>query len=167
MPRLLLLRHAKAERTRPGEPDRDRPLSQRGRTDAEAIGKVIARRGERPDLVLCSTAARTRQTWEHVRPALAAEPQARFLDAVYDADDYLGVLRAEGGDVGSLLVIGHNPAVQTTAVALAADVSRREGADLASHFPTAAVAILEFDGAWARLGERTMRLVAFLRPPDG
>lgn len=167
MPRLLLLRHAKAERAHPGENDHERALSKQGRLDAAEIGEMIAGRGERPDLVLCSTSARTKETWEGVRQALATTPEVRFLPAMYDADDYIELLRMEGEEAESVLLIGHNPAAQKSAVALAADIGGKKGAEMSSHFPTAGLAILEFDGAWATLGPRRMRILAFLRAREG
>jgi phosphohistidine phosphatase len=165
MPRLLLLRHAKAKRARAGENDHERVLSERGIDDAAAMGKLFAERGEAPDLLLCSTSTRTRQTWNEVRPALPAGPEERFLRPIYEADDYLDVLREEGGDAQSVLLVGHNPAMQETATTLSADLAGRDGRRLAEAFPTAALAILDFDGEWRTLKPRRMRLVAFIAPP--
>jgi phosphohistidine phosphatase len=167
MPRLLLLRHAKAERAKAGEKDRARALSKRGERQAAAMGTVIAERDERPDLVLCSDSARTRQTWEGVEPELANSPEVRFLRSLYEADDYLDILRAEGDRAESILLIGHNPAIQETAALLAADRAAGKAAEMSSHFPTAALAIFEFDGKWRTLGPRRMRLLDFLTPPEG
>ncbi len=139
-------------------------LSARGLEDSAAMGTVIAERGETPDLVLCSTSERTRQTWAQVRPALGGAPETRFLRALYEADDYLGILKAEGGEARSVLLIGHNPAMQETAALLASARESADGAELASSFPTAALAIFEHPGAWAELRPGTMRLVAFIRP---
>ena len=164
MPRLLLLRHAKAERARAGEKDHDRVLSKRGQRDSAEIGRVIAERGERPDRVLCSTSERTRQTWDLLRPALAGAAEARFDPELYEAGDYLRILQQEGGAARSVLLIGHNPAIQATAALLAAAPENADGAALASHFPTAALAILESGGAWSDLEPAAMRLVAFIRP---
>ena len=166
MPRLLLLRHAKAERARAGEKDHSRALSKRGRRDAEEMGRRIAESGERPDLLLCSTSERTRQTWDRVQPALADRIKTRFVRALYEADDYLDILRAEGGDAQSVLLIGHNPAIQGTAVRLVAEPRTVDGADLSAQFPTAALAILESDAGWAELKPAMMRLVAFISPRE-
>src|SRR5688500_5630529 len=166
MPRLLLLRHAKAERARAGEKDHSRVLSKRGRRDAEEMGRRIAESGEGPELLLCSTSERTRQTWDLVQPALADRIETRFVRALYEADDYLDILKAEGGDARSVLLIGHNPAIQGTAVRLVAEPRTADGADLSSQFPTAALAILEGDVGWAELEPAMMRLAAFIRPRE-
>jgi phosphohistidine phosphatase len=168
MRRLLLLRHAKAERARPGETDHERVLAERGQKDSEAMAQVIAERGERPDLVLCSTSVRTRQTFEPIRAALAGAPEERFLRALFEGGrDYLPLLRQEAGTAQSLLLIGHNPAIHETAVRLAADLDTSDGKELSARFPTAALAIFDFDGDWADIRPASMRLAAFVTPPSG
>ena len=66
MRRLLLLRHAKAERSQPGGRDHDRVLAARGRADAKKLGAYLARHAFVPDRALVSTSARTRETWAQV-----------------------------------------------------------------------------------------------------
>lgn len=167
MPRLLLLRHAKAENTRPGSSDFERTLTKSGRRDSEAVGRLLAERGEAIDLVLCSAAARTRETWEGVAsslPGLLAAPEARFLRSLYDGGSYVSILQAEGGDAATILLVGHNPSIHAAALDLAADLSDRDGAVLAARFPKAALAILEVDGAWESLRPGCARLEAFVLP---
>src|SRR5690606_35676396 len=72
MPILILLRHARAEASRPGQSDHERILAPRGQREAAAMGRAVASRGWRPDRVIASTAARTRQTWAEAAPALPA-----------------------------------------------------------------------------------------------
>jgi phosphohistidine phosphatase len=160
MPRLLLFRHAKAERTQAGSTDHERALTKSGREDAAAMGEAIARHGP-VDLVLCSTARRARETWELAAPGIGGSPEVRFLRAIYDADDYLPILNAEGGEAETILLVGHNPAMQETAVALVSDPN---GAVLAARFPKAAVAVIDFDGSWAALRPGRARLAAFELP---
>jgi phosphohistidine phosphatase len=165
MRRLLLLRHAKAERARPGETDHERVLAERGQKDSKAVAAVIAERGEHPDLVLCSTSVRTRQTFEPIRPALAGVPEERFLRALFEAGrDYIALLRQEAGTAQSLLLIGHNPAIHETAVRLAANLDTADGKELSARFPTAALAIFDLDGDWADIRPGSMRLAAFVTP---
>ena len=70
MRRLLLLRHAKAERSQPGGRDHDRVLAERGRADAKKLGVYLARHAFVPDRAVVSTAARTRETWALLATAL-------------------------------------------------------------------------------------------------
>lgn len=168
MPRLLLLRHAKAERSgRGGKRDHERQLEPRGHAEAAEMGRVIAARREAVDLVLCSTSERTRETLEGVRSALSSTPQTRFLRGIFDGEDYLQILRREGGSAASALLVGHNPAIQETAVLLAGPAAAGDGTLMAQHFPPAALAIFDFDGAWDRLTAGQTRLVAFIRPAAG
>src|ERR1043166_3833663 len=81
MRRLMLLRHAKSDRSKPGERDRDRTVAPRGRAAAPRIGAYMAGHGLRPDLVICSTAVRTRETWDLVAPAFRKAPQVAYRSA--------------------------------------------------------------------------------------
>src|SRR5438105_5031761 len=116
MPRLILLRHATAERAGRGEADHDRALTKTGKKEATEAGKVIAGRGETIDLVLSSDSRRTRQTWEGVAAEIGAKPEVRFLRSMFEANDYLPMLKGEGRKAGTVLLIGHNPAMHGTAV---------------------------------------------------
>jgi phosphohistidine phosphatase len=165
MSRLILLRHAKAERKSADGSDHDRALTGSGRKDSAAAGRLIAERGEKIDLVLSSDSRRTRETWEGVGPQLREKPEVRMLRALYDASDtYLPMLKEEGGDAATILLVGHNPAIQRTAVTLAADLAGRDGKVLADDFPKGALAVFDFDGAWETLRPHRMRLVAFVAP---
>ena len=165
MPRLLLLRHAKAEHARPGESDHERVLAERGRKEAAVVGRAMAERGERPDLVLCSTSTRTRETWDLARTVLQSEPEVRFVKKLFDAGgDYLSILKQEGGGAASLLLVGHNPAVHATAIRLAENLASKDGSRLKEKFPPAALAILDFDGDWRDLAPSTARLAALITP---
>jgi phosphohistidine phosphatase len=164
MPRLLLLRHATAERAAPGQSDHDRALTKGGRKEAKAVGKLLAERDETIDLVLASDSRRTRETWEGVAEKFAVSPELRFSRALFEAPDYLPMIRREGDAARSILLVGHNPAMHATATSLSESLAGPEGGRLRAGFPKAALAILDFDGAWAALGPRAMRLVAFLEP---
>src|SRR3954471_3412609 len=111
MRRLLLLRHAKAERLQTGGRDQDRVLAQRGRADAKTLGAYLARHAFVPDRAVVSTSARTRETWTLVAAAMGKSPPASFDERIYDAtpDAILGTIRETGADAGTLLVVGHNP----------------------------------------------------------
>src|SRR5690349_23520094 len=85
MRRLLLLRHAKAERSQPGGRDHDRILANRGRGDAAAVGAYLVRHKLVPDRALVSTSARTRETWALVAEAFAKPPKAEFDGRIYEA----------------------------------------------------------------------------------
>ena len=107
---LVLMRHAKAEEG-PGQPDHDRELSGRGRRDASAAGRWLRDEGLVPDLVICSTAVRTRQTWEHACHGGANAEFVEFRRSVYlgGVEQTLETIREDAGDTVGVLVVGHNP----------------------------------------------------------
>ncbi len=162
MPRLLLLRHATAERAGLGQTDHERALTKGGRKESKAIGKVLAKRGETIDLVLSSDSKRTRETWEGVAEKFGGAPEVRFLRSLFEAHDYVPIIKSEGGAAEAILVIGHNPAMHATALTLAEGLAGRDGERLRAGFPKAALAILDFSGEWKSLRPGQMRLVAFL-----
>jgi phosphohistidine phosphatase len=161
----VLLRHAKAERARPGVKDHERALSERGIADSEEVGRLLSERGAKFDLVLCSSAARARQTWEGVGQAFAGRPEPRWMGEIYEEQaSYLDIIRHMAGDCSAMLLIGHSPTIQATAIELAADLGGKDGASLKRCFPTAAAAILDFDAGWPDLQSGSARLTAFVAP---
>ena len=110
MKRIYLLRHAKSSWKHPELPDHDRPLAGRGKRAAKAIVKHMRAQRFEPELVLCSTARRARETLERIEPALGRAP-VRVEGDLYGASarELLACLRRLPDEVGSVLVIGHNP----------------------------------------------------------
>ena len=161
---LYLLRHAKSSWDDRTLPDRERPLAPRGRRDAKRISDHLLRAQIEPELVLCSSAVRTRETLELIRPALGTST-VTVEDELYAAsfDDLLARLRSLPDTVASVMLIGHNPGLEELALALAsagADLRRLE-----AKFPTAALATLTFaDTAWDRLAPSSGALSAFVVP---
>ena len=112
--RLILLRHAKSEKAEAGQRDHARRLNARGRDDAPMIGAYMARHGLVPDRALVSSAARTRETWERVAAALAAQPQAIHEERLYNANSegILALVKETESGVRTLLLVGHNPGLE-------------------------------------------------------
>jgi phosphohistidine phosphatase len=162
---LLLIRHAKSSWDDTSLPDRDRPLSARGRRAAERIGEHLRSEGLVPDLVLCSTARRTRETLE--RLALP-EVDARFEDELYGAaaEEIQSRIRSVPPDAGSIAVIGHNPGMHDLAAGLGALDAGEAGVRLRAKLPTGGVAVFDVDEPWSRLGPEGVRLVAFVTPRE-
>ncbi|WP_017610923.1 SixA phosphatase family protein [Nocardiopsis xinjiangensis] len=123
---LLLMRHAEAE-SGFGVDDADRSLTDRGRSQAENVGRLLAAQGYAPDHVLCSSARRTRQTLEGVLGALGpgTAPETDFSEAVYSAgvDTLLELITYVPAEAGTVLVVAHNP----TVAQLAADFLEKPG----------------------------------------
>ncbi|CAM5375822.1 phosphohistidine phosphatase [Aquamicrobium terrae] len=164
MARLFLLRHAKAGWAQPGMRDFDRALEPSGAADAEAMGEAMRTHGYVPDLTLCSTAARARQTLEGVA-GRADTGRVVFLEELYseDAAGYLAIIRTHGS-AGSLLVIGHNPMMEDLAVEMSGRGEEEAKAQLRHGFPASGLAVIGFEGGIAAAAPGTGRLEAFLRP---
>ena len=166
MRRLLLLRHAKTERPEPGERDRDRKLTARGRADAPVIGTYLARHGLVPDLVLVSPVTRAEETWALVAPAFTKAPRVAKDERIYNAspETLIGLIR-QTRDAHTLLVVGHNPGLHDLAVRLIAsgDVETRERVN--EKLPTSGLVVinLPFDD-WSRLHANAGRLERFVTP---
>ncbi|NJQ02080.1 SixA phosphatase family protein [Streptomyces zingiberis] len=165
--RIVLVRHAKADW--PEVADQERPLAERGRKEAPAAGRWIAGSGIGPDLTLCSTAVRTRETWKLIVHELPHRPKTVYEDRLYEATlgDLLVLLRETPQDVRDLLLVGHNPGVHALADALAGSA---EGDTLArmrrGGYPTGAVSVVEFTGAWKSVEHGVGRLVHYWTPHD-
>ncbi len=166
MRRLLLLRHAKAERSQPGGRDHDRVLASRGRADAKRLGAYLARHAFTPDRAVVSTSARTRETWELLATAFGTAPPVSFEDRIYDASPQtiLQAIKETEPATGTLLVIGHNPGLQELANLLIAsgDIDARER--LGEEFPTSALAAIRFAADWRALHPQGGRLEHFITP---
>jgi phosphohistidine phosphatase len=153
MPTLIALRHAKAAHGLE-LPDADRPLTGRGRRDAAAAGAWLGTAGLDPDRVLCSPAKRTRETLE----CLAVDAEVGYEAKIYgnDVDTLFELLRETDEQVGTLLLIGHNPALHQLVHDLTDD-----GGD---SFPTCALAVIEITEGWAGAWPGAGRRTAFWSP---
>lgn len=164
MRQLILLRHAKTETIRPGLDDHDRALTLAGWDDAPRVMRMVMSGGLRPDLVLCSTARRCRQTLEAMEDLLS-DAAKELREELYLAEDDavldIATRAAAEHDAKSVLVIGHNPGLRSLAGRLSPMNAPRAG-ELRSSFPTSSIAVLER----AEDGDADWRLLAFIRPSD-
>jgi phosphohistidine phosphatase len=167
MRRLLLLRHAKAERSLPGEPDAGRDLIERGRTDAAKIGAYMARHGLTPDRVLVSPALRAQETWKHAAPAWPKPVATTKAERLYDAprQTIFTVIKDAPAAAHNLLVVGHNPGLHELALFLIAsgDIELRE--HLREKLPTSGLVVIDFPvDTWPSLHPHSGRLERFVSP---
>lgn len=173
---LFVLRHAKAKTEPPrGGSDHERELNPRGRHDASALGKRLARgdrlrlaRRDLPSLVLCSTAARTMQTAERVLDGWPDPPELRKERTVYraDPDDLLALLRTVEDDVRSVMVVGHNPTIAAFAEMMIDPVTPPRGSVDRQGFPTCALAVVRLpDHRWSKLAPGTATWARLFTPP--
>jgi len=162
---LYLLRHAKSSWADPALPDHARPLAARGRRDGKRIAKHLVELGIEPELLLCSSAERTRETLELIRPALSATSTVMLEAELYAAtsDTLLERIRALPDTVASVMMIGHNPGLHDLALVLAS--AGAELGRLKTKFPTGALATLELSNTtWSELSQADAVLAAYVVP---
>jgi phosphohistidine phosphatase len=166
--RLVVLRHAKSAWP-DGVADHKRPLAPRGRRDAPAVGRALVAADLRPDLALCSTAVRARQTWELAAAEWATPPPVRHDRGLYGADvpELLATVHEVPDEVRTLLLIGHNPGLEELVLTLAGDSLDDALDEVRTKFPTSAIAVLTWYGdTWRSLGPG-MALLTDMTVPRG
>jgi phosphohistidine phosphatase len=165
---LIVLRHAKSSWDDPSLPDDERPLAPRGQRAVVLVRDHLRATGVKVDLVLCSPARRTRETWDGVRAGLGTKPELRFVPAVYEATgtELLDVLHQVDRRHATVLLIGHNPGMEELASGLVSEGKRTALTRLGLGFPTAALATLSFTQSWADLDWHAARLERYVRPRD-
>jgi phosphohistidine phosphatase len=159
MKTLFLVRHAKSSRDDPSLPDRDRPLDERGKQDAPKMGKRLAKRDVKPELLLSSPALRALTTSQ----LIAEEIGYKLKDIVVDdrlyasnADDLLAVIRALDRNLNRVMLFGHNPEFTDLAHRLSSEIIE---------MPTCAIVEFNFDTkAWSEVGEVKPAKVVFDYP---
>jgi phosphohistidine phosphatase len=154
---LILLRHGKSDWSG-ASPDIERPLARRGRRQAPEAGRWLATNIPDIDVALVSSAVRARSTWELVAEELDAPPQQRVDDRLYAAtlEELLTVVRQLPEDLGSVVMVGHNPGMEDLVTCLTGDQVQ---------MTTSAVAVVDLAGAWAQAGHAPATLRTTGRPP--
>ena len=159
---LVLLRHAKSDYP-DGVADHERPLAPRGVREAALAGDWIRANVGTVDAVLCSTATRTRETLART----GIEADIRYEDSLYDSrpGTVVDLVNGIGDDVGTLLVVGHEPTTSALAFALAGPESHEDAlTELKTKYPTSAMAVLTTQTPWSDLGLGGATLVDFHVP---
>ncbi|MEU9581252.1 SixA phosphatase family protein [Streptomyces chilikensis] len=163
--RIVLFRHAKADW--PDVADHERPLAERGRTDAPVAGRKLADSGIPFDLALCSTANRTRETWKLAVHEFPQRPRTVYEERIYEATpgELVAVLNETPEEAHNVLMIGHNPGIHGLAEVLtgSAEGDARERM-VRRGFPTAAFAVLTFTGSWKSLEPGACTLTDYWAP---
>ena len=164
---LWLLRHAKSSWDDPHLTDHDRPLAPRGERDADRMAEFMAGSWVRPALILCSSGLRARQTLGRVFPAIGEMFVVRVEPALYvfDQAPLLSRLRTVLDDVPSVMLVGHNPALQELALTIAKDGDAIE--EVATKFPTCALAEFELHvDSWRDVAPASGTLTRLVVPRD-
>ena len=163
---LVLVRHAKSSWDLDVD-DHDRPLSGRGRRDGVQIGQDLARKQIHPDLVLCSTATRTRETWDRALRGGVQATEVRYVGAIYHGwvPELVRLLRDIPDSVGTALMLGHAPGIPDLVEFLTErDHASADWDRMTAKFPTAGMAILSYAGSWADIGQSQATLESFEVP---
>jgi phosphohistidine phosphatase len=166
MRRLMLLRHAKADRPS-GIGDHERPLTDRGRTDSARMGAYMAAAGLVPDLAIVSSARRAQETWTLARPAFAADIVQRDDRRIYEASAaaIAKAIGETGAETSSLLLVGHNPGFHQLALELVGGGYPACLARLSREYPTAGLVVLDFEArSWGGVSHGKGRLQRFVTP---
>lgn len=167
MLRLWLLRHAKSAWDDPDLDDFSRPLAPRGKKACRRLGRHMAERGIRPDLALCSPAARTRQTWERVAKRLPPDITCRFDPGLYLAERKAlqALVRSAPAECRELMLIGHNPGLEDLAAQLCGGGAGDALERLIAKYPTGALAEISFAAKrWAEVTPKSGYLASFVTP---
>ena len=159
---LVIVRHAKAAPS--GASDFERPLTDRGALDAGSAGAWLRDQGVDPEVVLVSAARRTQETWRALSTAAGWALEATFDQGLNAAgsDTVLDLLRVQDEAARAVVVIGHNPTMSYLAQLL--DDGECEpglAGSMVAGFPTSALAVFGYDGAWSDLATGRARLTGF------
>jgi phosphohistidine phosphatase len=165
---IYLLRHAKSSWDQPGLADHERPLAERGQQATAVLARYAEQHQINPELVLCSSSVRTRQTLQGVLPGHGALVEHDLFFA--GQDRLLERLRQVDPELRSVMIVGHNPALQMLTLKLAGGeiADRPSGSEgleeIRRKLPTGSLVTLRFDSAWSELGPGTAELVNYARP---
>ena len=153
MRRLMLLRHAKADRPL-GVNDHERPLAARGLRQSQEMGMYMEKQGLVPDLAIVSTSIRTQDTWRLASTAIGLEITRQDEPRIYEGapDEILHVIRTTDPSIQTLLLVGHNPGFEHVATSLVGAGRAVALSRLQHEFPTGALAVIDFTADnWAKV----------------
>lgn len=163
--RLLVMRHSKSSWSTPS-PDHRRPLNKRGQRDGLAAGEWLAKNIGTIDHVLCSTATRTRLSWERAKAGGATSRGISFHDEMYESEvaSFWPLLTQLPESIGTALFLGHWPGVEDLSRQLAERDDHPGWESMDVKFPTSAIAVLEIPVAWKELAPGAARLSDYTIP---
>ena len=170
---LCLLRHTKALDAGPADPSKDhaRGLALRGQKDGKSLAMFFAAEDIHVDRIYCSTAKRTRQTFDLIRTGLE-KPPVSFQDSLYLApcDELIAFMQTIPEPIKSAMIIGHNPGLHDLALMLIGRSGKNQAKmldKLRTKLPTGGLCTLSFElAAWEKIGAGLATLTRFVRPRD-
>ena len=166
---LAVLRHAKSSWDDPSLDDFNRPLNERGWDAARRMGRELARRDMRFDLLIASMAARVRETIDGVQEHFDFDAPVRFDPRLYQASagDLLELVRGLPDEVEAPLLVGHNPGLQQLLLDLTGDDGEGLRRRIADKFPTCALALLELAAdEWAKVAPAGGMITELILPKE-
>ena len=136
--RLMLVRHAKAALNDGSMPDFDRPLSEKGKDDSDAMAGILRDTGLEVEYFLSSPAKRAFSTAKSFADAFGAQSIA-IDERIYEAfpKTLIKIIHSLPDKFHSVMIVGHNPALTELAYELCPEID--------SEMPTCAVACVDFD----------------------
>lgn len=162
--RLILIRHAKSSWDHPMLDDHNRPLASRGRKSTAAIGQWLRDHGHCPRAVLCSTAERTRMTWEGLAEFLPEVSEVEFCPDLYGASGPMMFARLATAKEAPVAMIGHNPGIGDLAAMIVREPSPHRAF---RRYPTAATLVCDFPvHNWQAIRPATASVVDFVVPRE-
>ncbi len=161
---LILTRHAKSSWDESGLSDHDRPLAKRGRQSADAIGRWLLTKGYIPQIIQCSTAKRTQETWLRIEKFIAQSCHVSYQPGLYHGHPE-SILQCLIGAAGSpVMVIGHNPGIGSFAESIVQEVPSHPAF---FQYPTAATLVCEFPvNRWSEITLGTAEVLDFVVPRE-
>jgi len=160
MKRLILVRHAKSSWKDHTLSDFDRPLNNRGKSDAPEMGNRLKKANVKPDLIISSPAKRAIKTARIIASEIGyPEKEIKQDKSIYEGypEEIMEVIQRVHDSIDSVMVFGHNPSFTM----LANHLSNQRVENL----PTCAVFCLDFDiPSWKKVGEGNGKLVFFEFP---
>ncbi len=164
----MIFRHAKSSWDDASLADFDRPLAPRGIKAANAMARHMRETLAPPDRIICSPAQRARETLAHLLPALKGEQTITFDQALYDLASPRALwdhLVGQAIDEERVMLVGHNPLLEQLAEMLTGAGNETDRHAMETKFPTAALAVIEFDAKnWAAVKPASGRLAQFILP---
>ncbi len=149
MKTLLLMRHAKSSWDDPHLADHDRPLNNRGQGDAPKMGQLLNEEEIIPEVILCSSAKRARQTVDYLLQTLEFGGKIVYSRELYHSgtEDYLEAVRTVDDSVSTVMIVAHNPGME---------IGVEEFTGQAVGMPTAAIAAIRFEAdRWCEINEES------------
>jgi phosphohistidine phosphatase len=161
MKTLYIIRHAKSSWDDIGLADFDRPLNERGKTDAPRMGKRLKEKNIHPELMLSSPAKRALSTCKKIAEVLHYPESSIKTDRkLYHAspEEIFEVLRSIKNQVNNVMLFGHNPGLTEFVNEITDDFSL-------NNLPTCGVVALSFDmRTWKELQHSSGKLLFYDYP---